>query len=1081
MEGLCSLLSQDCEENPLIPEWISVQSRGMKQWISLQLADHFKISANIRFVFPRPLLNELIARFPCFENETQEVDEDYFLWSVMSLIHKNSSEPELSDILNYIRDDAGKKKLFQISMKIARLFDDYEIYRPEMLADWSKGRLGKLVNDPAALWQSYLFQKIAANALDHHPAIRTLSFLKQFKKEKMSLEGFPKRISLFGISTLPPAFLQVFEKISGILDIYFFLLTPSSRFFLDLESMALMGKKSLSGPEEPLNLLISSLGASCARFHSALEMFNYHEPFDELFADPLEASVSMLTAIQSDILNLYQRKKGGEGLPFAVDSKDTSVSIHACHSPMRETQVLKDLLLAEFEQNPDLFPHDIVVMMPDIESYAPLIESVFSIEPSLPFSISDRGKKSESEPLETFLKILSLKNLRLEKKEVLDLLQQPSIAGKFKINTEDMFRINQMAADARILWARDGDHRHHLGFDFFDENTWKFGFDRLFLGMAMPEGHDGLVKGILPCQPFEGLDLDVLGKFAGFCNRLFSALTELEGQKTVDVWVRVLKRMVSSLLEETPETREDMDFLIETLNDVATGANRAGFTGELPFDGIYSFLTQKLDLQISQGQFMSGNITFCNILPMRSIPFKIIVLMGMDEAAFPRKVFRPGFDLIKKYPRPGDKNEREEDLYLFLETLLSARQKLIITYTGMGIKDNAPIPCASVVNELMDVMDQGFVFPDGYQYRFFHPLHPFDPAYFVPNGLLFSHSNHDLRHATALLKEKTQKKPFCAPGIRNMDQEYMAHIFLDDMIRFFRHPLEGFIRQGLSMSLEIQEEEEIDREPFSVTGLGQYEIASQILQKQANIKQNSNLYPVFKAMGSLPPGRKGKLEYERLMALTDPLIQKVRSIWDMKHLPAFTAKFETGLATVTGQITDMREQGRYAIDFGKLNASRILSLWIRHLFLNATAPLHYPKTSYLTGRDPKGKKPEVTIGFPELGSDANYYLKDLVEIYHKGRQRPFYFFCETSFHFSKELSMQGFDLSRESVLSAMGKVRKYWFDRFRKTGERQNRYVEKCIGSQDPFETPETLISSGFVDNSVMVFRPLLENMSEGQ
>jgi exodeoxyribonuclease V gamma subunit len=1085
MQGLSSILAE-AGEDPLMPHWITVQSRGMKQWISLKLAESLGVCANMRFVFPRPLVDELLSHFTAFDHPNETVDEDFFFWSVLKLVREIRTLKELSGIDAYLREDRTGKRLFQVSRKIATLFDDYSVYRPDMLLDWQKGSRKEALQDPSAEWQAFLFQKMMETRPLDHPAARTQAFLQGFSKEKFNTAGLPSRISLFGISVLPELFVQVFEKVASVMDIHVFLLTPSSRFFFDIRPDREVEKRAVKEgvpPEflfdEPVNPLLASLGAAGIRFHSGLEAFHYQEPFDDLFLDPVEEGVSMLWVLQSDILNLYHRKEGGETLPLAVDPSDTSISVHACHSPIREAQVLKDLLLAEFENNPDLAPHDIIVMMPDIEAYAPFIESVFSLETPLPFSISDRRKRSESEPLEVFLKILALQGSRLEKSLVLDLLLSGSIAGKFKISLDDTTKIEQMIDNANILWGRDGEHRKGLGFEAFAENTWQFGLNRLFMGMAMPEGYDGLVQGILPCESFEGLDLEVLGKLAAFCHALFSGLSGLEGEKTLAAWTRVFRQLARSMLDENPETAEDLFFLMETLDELESGAKKAGFTDAVSFDLVHSLLAQKLDLNISQGNFMSGNITFCNILPMRSIPFKIVVLMGMDESAFPKKVFSPGFNLMKKFPRPRDKNDRNEDLYLFLETLLSAREKFIITYTGMSIRDNSLIPCSGVVSELMEVMDQGFVFPKGYSYRFFHPLHPFDGSYFNGTGPLFSYSGDNCRMAAALLGERRKKRPF----VEIPDQEKLGDpvqdISLDEVIRFFKNPLEGFVKSGLNLTFKLLEEEKEDWEAFTVAGLDQYLLGSLLLEKEAESPHDRDLYPVFRAMGSLPPGRKGRLEYEKLMALADPLVREARKIAAIPPLPTLAAEIQENGIRVSGRITHVRETGAYLIGFGRLNGSRLLSAWIRHLFLNAAGPRDYPRQTFLVGRDTRGKKPLSNYRFPDLGRGAEGYLEELVQIFQKGIQTPFYFSPETSFRFAEALAEEGFALTGEPVFKAMGRAKKAWQDRHQGTGERENRYVGLCVEDNDPFESVETLLSSGFAQNAIRVFKPLLENREE--
>ena len=487
MDALASVLGH-VPDNPMMPEWIGIQSRGMKQWISMQMAQNFGVCTNMQFFFPRQMVDHILTSFnhpeglENQEDQHESLNEDFLFWSVMKLINENRSKKELSNIKNYIKEDETGKKLYQLSMKIAKVFDDYQVYRPGMLIDWQKGRQKhqspEILKDPAAQWQAGLWTKIVSKGPQNHLALKAGLFLEKFSLKTFRVDTLPSRMSFFGISALPRLFLQVFEKVSERIDINLFVLTPSNQFFFDIKSAGQIGRMALrqETPIDPgllyyemTNPLLSSLGTSGKMFHSCLEDFNYHEPFDDLFQDPINESDesgesnTMLEYIQSDILNLIHRKEGCNDAPVTIAASDTSICVHACHSPMREAQVLKDLLLNEFEKDPELAPHDIIVMMPDIEAYAPFIESAFSLENSLPFSISDRRKRSESEPLDAFLKILALKNSRLEQKQVLDLLLSESIAKKFNITFDEISMIEKMAEDAKIFWGRDAGHRETLG------------------------------------------------------------------------------------------------------------------------------------------------------------------------------------------------------------------------------------------------------------------------------------------------------------------------------------------------------------------------------------------------------------------------------------------------------------------------------------------------------------------------------------------------------------------------------------------------------------------------------------------
>jgi len=1089
MGALVSVLNK-VPDDPMIPEWIGIQSRGMKQWIFLEIAKQFGVCSNMLFLYPRQIVDNILTGFTPPENQQYGFDEDRLFWSVMKLISENRDRTELSSVNTYIKEDDTGNKLYQLSSTLAKVFDDYQAYRPDMLVDWQKKPLNELSTDPVAQWQAALWRQIVSNGSQNHLAVSAWDFLKK-KIVKAGAPGHvPSRISLFGISAFPDVFLKVFEKMSEIIDINLFLLSPSNQFFFDIKSEREIGKIAIEKAIDPnrlyyevTNPLLSSLGTAGKSFHARIEAYDYNEPCEDLFQDPLEEAQTLLTYLQSDILNLVHRKKDGDQSPVLIKTDDTSVCIHACHSPMRETQVLKDLLLRELEKDPELFPHDIIVMLPDIEAYAPFIESVFSLENTLPFSISDRRKKSESEPLDAFLKILELNHSRLGQSDVLNLLLSETIAGKFGIATDEIGRIEKIVQDANIVWGRDAEHRQTFGLPPFEENTWQFGLQRLFMGMVMPENMDEPVEGILPCPSFEGLDLEVLGKFAGFCHALFSCLEILAGNKTMGQWCRDLKKITADLMEWNFSNGEDFSFLHQTIDQIYESSIEAEYKAEVSFEVISSLIKKKLDLTIPQGNFLGGNITFCNIMPMRSIPFKIVVLMGMEEKSFPRQAFDPGFNLIKKYPESGDKNQRDEDRYLFLETLLSARSKFIITYTGLSLKDNSILPCSGVVSELLDYMAQGFVFEEGYDYHLYHLLHPFNEDYFNSCRSFFSFSADNCAIANSLSRDRSAKSDlndgvFLRTMLSESSDEKIASISLDDLVRFFNNPLAVFMEDKLNVRMRNIDEQTIDREAFSLSGLDQYSLGSFLVEKNKDTIHPADFYPVLKAMGTLPFGMKGRLEYEKLMTTAGPVIEVAQALEQKKQLPDIFPGVTIEGVTLSSNFSNIREDGVYNLTFGKLNGARLLSGWIRHLFFNLCAPSEYPKETHLIGRDPKGKQSVLVCSFPPMNAPLNYF-KGLLEMYQQGRQTPFYFFRNTSWEFARILYENKFEVNRETVFQAMNnsKVKTSWNGGHFQTGEKENRYISLCIENNDPFDSVDALISSGFVENAVTVYRPLLENL----
>ena len=1156
MDGLAAVLAQ-VPDDPMGPEWIGIQSRGMKQWITTQVAEKFGICANLSFLFPRQMIELFFSSRDTRQNPL--LSEDVLMWSIMETILENCDNPCFSSLQNYIAQDATGSRLFQLSVKIARLFDDYQIYRPEMLLDWEKSDGKTSFSDPVMGWQSMLWRQICASWPHTHMAARlvdfagqaapvrqgTLAYSERPDKATDKKTSLPQRISLFGVSAMPPRFLDLFGALAQTMDIFLFLLTPSDQFFFDIKSRRELEKMDLdhTTPPDPesyyeiANPLLASLGRSGRDFHGSLERFDYHEPLGDLFEDPLDRSSDMLAILQSDIMNLVFRKVGSDTLPVAVDPGDASICIHACHSPMREAQVLKDLLLEAFEADPDLCPHEVIVMMPDIEAYAPYIEAVFSSEHSLPFSISDRRKKSESQTLEAFLKILGLKDSRLEQARVLDLLLSPAIAAKFDILAEELLPIEEMVRASGILWGRDGAHRKELTDAGFDENTWMFGFKRLFMGYGLAEGVETLVEGVLPCDMFEGLEARILGKVVHFGFTLFGGLTNLSAPKTIENWGKSFQRLVLSMMEKTHANEADIVFLLQTIDDFIRDGEMAGYGRKIEFAVARDIIEGKLDKRFAQGSFLAGSLTFCNLMPMRSIPFKVVVLMGMDEQSFPRKSVALGFDLIKKYPQIGDKQEREEDRYLFLESLLSARNRLIITYTGMSIKDNSPIPCSGVVEELKDVMLESFEFPENFLFCFHHPLHPFSPVYFSqPDfsqpgfstaGSFFSFSQDQCRIALsqAVMEKKDAPeqtvflpRDFCldpATGtdpkkgmdlenkinlVAGMESDKMndratnapeiSSLTLADLVRFFRNPVQAFVTQGLNLSFAEIEEPAPDREVFQLSGLSRYGLGSYYMEKETK----TDLYPLVRAGGLLPFGQKGKSEWDRVKALGDPIIALADTMDPGQPVPSLWVDTQVGDFQVTGSITDLYEEGRFLAGFGRVTPARLLTQWIYHLFLNgqislnnlaslnSRTPLNDPAThgqpchTRIIGQDPKGKLPAVAYSFSPMVSQP--HIDSLIDLYQRGQNQPLAFFCDTSFHLAQSLAKKNYEQSRENLELALSQSRRFWSDRFYGGGEGMNRYVSLVFGASDPFENMDNFIESGIVDNALKIYKPLLENLT---
>jgi exodeoxyribonuclease V gamma subunit len=1072
-------------DDPLVPEWICVQSRGMKQWISLELARIRGICAQLKFIFPADLIQYFLDRYP----EQPLLDMDALVWAVYAQLDTHPPAPDMAFLASYFEsDDTGKKKI-QLARQIAAVLDDYQVYRPDMLMNWEIG--GPLQNpeNRNEIWQSRLWRKIFSRSRAGSLPCQLADLVTAAAEKKLT--DLPHRISLFGLSSMPPSFLSVFSVLDT--QVFLFVLTPSSHYFFDMVSPGRMDRIRVERPEdtgldpeedhwEIGHPLLTSLGRSGRQFQGLLERFDYLEPFPDLFVDPAADSAprTMLSRLQSDILNLIFRHPGGDAPPVPVDADDTSICVHVCHSPMREAQVLKDLLLDTFARHPEIAPHDVIVMMPDIEAYAPYIEAVFSREHAIPFTISDRRHKAESPTVEAFLKILDVKGSRLEQSRVMDLLLCPAIAETFEIAPGDIRELTDMVNRSGILWGKDPDHRRTLTGKGFRENTWHFGFERLFMGIAMPAGAEMLVNGVLPCPFAEGPGTGILGQFAHFCHTLFSHLDALDGLHAPAQWEQRFTALVREMMTRTTAREPDIRFVFQVCQDLTIAADIAGFTGKISFPAARDLVTDKLDQTWSRGGFMTGGVTFCNLLPMRSIPFKIVALMGMDETAFPRKVFPRSFDLMTEDPLPGDKNLRDEDRNLFLETLLSARHRLIITCTGMSIKDNAPLPCSGVVSELADVVNAGFEFPSGFQWWFTHRLHPFDEAYFDETPALFSYSEEQCRIARSRQSGRISTEPVSAdvavPLVTAKDP-VSDNIRLRSLCRFFNHPLAMFYQTTPEIVFPELEAPMPDREPYLVTGLERYQLGSWILENE----MDESGYALARAGGQLPFGNQGRLVWEDLLSITRP----IRSLAE-KWIPDTACEplsVDLSLAgyRIQGPVGDLYdfkgEVVRCVAEFGRIHAKRLLRNWILHLAVTLMLP-KTPVTTQIIGTDPFRPRSVGVQAFTPMGAAARSCLEALVILYAHGLKQPWPFFPETGLVLARSLAETDYDLQDAAVTRAMKKARPVWFNAHSDTGEKTDRYTAVWLAGQpDPFDTLPQLKRSGVADHALAVFKPLLAHL----
>ena len=1059
---------------PLAPEIIVVQSRGMERWVSMEIARHNGICANCSFPFPNVFLQEIVKKIIPDLPEDSPFDPVTMTFNIMNVLNSSIDLPGYERLKRYLAHDNHGMKRFQISQKIADLFDQYLVFRPEMIFRWENGKENH--------WQAQLWREISSGKENLHRARMRKILLEKIRTQSHEIKNFPDRISIFGISYLPPFHLETFIEISRISRVNLFLMNPCREYWAEIVSprqIKEIQKKyitSTGGVEklylEEGNRLLASLGTLGKNFFSMISGMDCQ--MFEHFRDPDESS--MLSNIQRDVLNLKNR--GNSPLDSARDSHmnnnfppsrnrfspqpdgDTSIQIHSCHSPMREIEVLHDNLLAMFEEDSDLLPKDIVVMSPDIESYAPFIQAVFDAQTDealrIPFTIADRGLRKESRIIEGFLSILDLKGSRLGTTRVMALLESAGIKERFGLTESDIEIAERWIKETNIRWGMDADFRRKLGLPGFSENTWKAGIERLLLGYAMPGLDCNLFSGVLPYDPIEGADVKILGKFLNFLDRVFTCVGSLDSPRTLRDWHVKLIEILEDFFASDEDSEQEIQVLRRTLDTLSRTEELSGFDGPVEIEVVISFLENLLESVNFGTGFISSGVTFCAMLPMRSIPFKVVCLVGMDMDAFPRESKTLSFDLMAKNPRIGDRSRRNDDKYLFLEAIISARNKLYISYVGQSIRDNTRIAPSALVSEVIDYIEEGFGVSED-QMVTLHRLQAFSPEYFKKGGKLFSYSRENFEAAGSRYDHK-DIPDFISSKLADPTQEW-KHLDIKEFSTFFSNPAKFLLEKRLGIYLPETADVLDERENFSLGHLEKHVLDQEMVVHRLSGSNLKDFFPVKKASGQLPHGNVGELVYNEMSLDAEDFVRKIEDHIAGKCLDDQNVDINVAGFTLCGRLTDIYEPGLIQIRYVKSKPKYILNTWVNHVIFCVVVEGKPPLKSFLLCKDAAWEFAPV--------SNSTDILNDLLELFWKGMSEPLHFFPESSFEYARRLL-----LKHHRKPEALNAAKNKWTGSDFARGESQDPYFERCFGRTDPFDDEFEKISE-------KVFAPLLDHCRE--
>ena len=1046
LEDLRDLLVAWLARTPLAPledELMLVQSNGIAQWLKLALARPHEaggmgISAAVDMQLPGRFLWRAYRAVLGREAVPADspFDKSRLAWRLMRLLPAQLGDEAFAPLRHFLGEGhVDPARLFQLAQQVADLFDAYQVYRADWLEDWAHGRdvlrdpLGRtLPLPPTQRWQAQLWRAllrdVGAAQRDSHRAAVHRAFLARAAALEARPAALPRRIVVFGISSLPQQTLEALTALGRVCQVFLLVTNPCRHYWADIvedrELLTAERRRHTAKPGAPAtpayeelhlhaNPLLAAWGKQGRDYIRLLDGFDAPEGYRarfaalnrdiDLFAEP--GRDTLLHQVQQAILDL-EPLPADPALRQARKAGDASLRFHVAHNPQREVEVLHDELLALFERaahdGRPLAPRDVMVMVPDIQTYAPHIQAVFGrIAPDdpryLPCSIADRPARGSAPLLVALEQLLRLPESRFAAGDILDLLDAPALRRRFRIDEADLPVLRRWIEGAGIRWGLDGAQKQSLGLPPEEQNSWRFGLRRMLLGYAVGDGTS--LHGIAPYAEVGGLDAALVGPLALLLERLEQWWHVLAMPATPALWIERLRQLLAELFDAG---RDDDDALALQRLDAALEAwgqscLDAGFDGTLPLAVVREHWLAAIDESRLSQRFLGGAVSFGTLLPMRAIPFRVVCLLGMNDGDYPRRHAAPDFDLmaLPGQQRPGDRSRREDDRYLFLEALLSARDALHVSWVGRSARDNAVLPPSVLVGQLRDYLAAGWRCADDADLLAAlttdYPLQAFSPRYFddASDARLFTYAREWQRARRAAVSGEDASLPaWQAEGALDLGL----------LQRFLRSPARTFYATRLGVRFESLDEADPEHEAFALDGLERYQATDALLRTAlaAGTEALDTAAQRLREQGGLPPGSFGALALqpiEQAARATGSAWRVLDARWP-HSVGVRELRYETHGLCIEDWLGELRDDGAGGhvrllatasalTKDGVVRHDKLLDAWLAHLLANAHA---LRLSSHVVG-------PDAVVSLPSLAADeAAAHLDALCAALRVGMQSP---------------------------------------------------------------------------------------------
>lgn len=1025
-------------QSPLEPRIVVVPNAGIARWLWLSLAAQRGISANLDCVLPGSFVWRV---FHCVLDDVAQsspYDPQVMLWRLHALLREAHGDARLAGLGEW-RDTDDDRRRFELAGALARQFDQYIVYRPDLVRRWRRGG-----GEGPETWQAELWRRLsAATAAPDWSVLRAR--LEQVDPARVRA-ALPARVSVFGIPLLSPGYLDVLSWLARNIDVTLYVPNPCREHWAQIVPERDLGRRAGVEDERALyletgNALLASWGG---QVRELIDLLHEQEPLvvEERFVDP--GADSLLHTLQRQILLLREPARDGDG-PARVATTDRSVQVHVCHSPRREVEVLHDQLLGLFDADPQLSAADVLVLTPDIDKHAPYIDAVFRGGP-IAYRIADRDLRRGVVVVEAFLALLGLPAERFDANDVLAVLETAPVQRRFGLAGADIVRIRE--------WARDTGIRRDLGDAAGPApGSWRHGLDRMLLGFALPGELEGVYAGVSPYDEIEGTDAVVLGALAEFVDRLAGLARATQTAQTPAQWAQWLRRSLDAFFEAGDGDEQDFQALREVFNELEATARRAAFDEPVAFVLVRDWLSEALGAAQPSGGFLGHGVTFASLVAMRNVPARVLCLLGLDDGVFPRARRRASFDLIARHPRRGDRSRRDDDRLAFLESLLNARDVFYLSYVGRDVRDDNPSPPAVPVSELLEYCERNFATASGAPADLVvrHPLHPFSRRYFDGSDpKLFSYSSE--RCAAAAAAATGAPPPFVDGALA--DAAPAAEIELETLQGFYANPSKAFLRERLQLAYGEEAEPLDTADPLLGTNLERWQLGERLVELLLGGHDIDAALEIAGQSRYAAPGPLGQVIMRERLEHTSAFVSGLREHLPDAPLAPVPVVVRAGAHTISATLQPVDCVGLYLWRQGRTRASDRLRAWLAHLVLCVAGPEGIAKRTHWYAS-------EGSFALREVDGAAGL-LTELVELYLAGLRQPLPFVAGAAWQYCETL-----DRRRDEAQAQREAQKKF-------VGElRYDDYLRRAVGTAiDPAE---------LADLATRIFGPLRQHLVEAQ